>query len=454
MQILIVFIIFLLLVGYLEFRKKTALEGFLVADRKASAFEIAFSIVATCVGGAATIGVVSNMQKYGFAAVWWLLSGAIGLMILAIFIAKILRASKALTFAQIAEIFIDKRARLVSAVIICVAWCAILAAQFSASARILSTFDLNFNSSLFIGGAVIIVYTILGGQRAVIRSDVYQYAIVIAAFLAVLLWLNFNSPQVFENVNFTLKNDAFGYDKIGYYLLVIGTSYVIDPMLFSRILSAKDERAAILGSIFGAVGIAISSIMIAFIGFGAMSLAADGTSGENLLNVSLFNALPASLGSVLMLGLLAAIISSADTCLITASSIFAHDILRSEDLKIYRIATLGFGAIALLLASFGGEILNYLFAASNIFVSGVAAALFFAIIFRGKIDKDLVLCAMCLGGALGLAAAISGINAFAVVGIITACILCLAARLKFNAASSRLDPNCVCIPQTSECEKE
>ena len=125
MQILIVFIIFLLLVGYLEFRKKTALEGFLVADRKASAFEIAFSIVATCVGGAATIGVVSNMQKYGFAAVWWLLSGAIGLMILAIFIAKILRASKALTFAQIAEIFIDKRARLVSAVIICVAWCAL-----------------------------------------------------------------------------------------------------------------------------------------------------------------------------------------------------------------------------------------------------------------------------------------------------------------------------------------
>ncbi len=302
MQILIVFIIFLLLLGYLEFRKKTALEGFLVADRKASAFEIAFSIVATCVGGAATIGVISNMQKYGFAAVWWLFSGAIGLMILAIFIAKILRASKALTFAQVAEIFIDKRARLVSAVIICVAWCAILAAQFSASARILSAFDLNFNSSLLIGGAVIVVYTILGGQRAVIRSDVYQYAIVIAAFLAVLLWLYFNSPQVFENVNFTLKNDAFGYDKIGYYLLVIGASYVIDPMLFSRILSAKDERAAILGTVFGAVAVAISSIMIALIGFGAMSLATDGTSGENLLNVSLFNALPASLGAVLSWG--------------------------------------------------------------------------------------------------------------------------------------------------------
>ena len=238
MQILIVFIIFLLLLGFLEFRKKTALEGFLVADRKASAFEIAFSIVATCVGGAATIGVVSNMQKYGFAAVWWLFSDAIGLMIVAIFIAILLRASSALTFSHVAAIFIDKKDELVSAVHICVAWCAILAAQFSASARILSAFDLNFNSSLLIGGAVIVVYTILGGQRAVIRSDVYQYAIVIAAFLAVLLWLNSNSPQVFENVNFTLKNDAFGYDKIGYYLLVIGASYVIDPLLVSRVVRA------------------------------------------------------------------------------------------------------------------------------------------------------------------------------------------------------------------------
>ena len=112
------------------------------------------------------------------------------------------------------------------------------------------------------------------------------------------------------------------------------------------------------------------------------------------------------------------------------------------------------GMSSLLDKIFGGEILNYLFAASNIFVSGVATALFFAIIFRGKIDKDLVLCAMCLGGALGLAAAISGINAFAVAGIVAACILCLAARFKFNVASSKPDPNCVCIPQTSECEEK
>ena len=35
-------------------------------------------------------------------------------------------------------------------------------------------------SSDLIGGVVIIVYTILGGQRTIIRSDVYQYAIVIA----------------------------------------------------------------------------------------------------------------------------------------------------------------------------------------------------------------------------------------------------------------------------------
>ncbi len=441
MLILSCYAFFLLLLSFWEFRKKEGLNSFLIANRNASTLQIAFSMIATCVGGTATIGVIGNVMNKGFPAVWWLFSGAIGLTILALSLTRIVYRTGAMTLPEIAQHFISHRARTISATIICVAWCSILSAQFLACAQIISAFGISLNIALFLAAITITLYTALGGQTCVIKSDVYQYLLVIIAFVGVLLWLLGTHFDVMKNINFELINEHFGYLDIGYYLLFIGVSYVIDPMLFSRILSAKNEKAALHGAILGAIGIAISGILIVCVGFGAISLIGNEVLPDQLLTHGLIHKLPSLLGLLLLLGLLSAIISSADTCLFTASTVFSHDIIRTNKLYLHRIMTVFFGTIALFLASQGNSILNYLLAANDIFVAGVAVPLFFSMIFKGKVNSKLIITAMICAGSLGLISSLGSIldaggrydsKIYSCIGIGLSFILSISARLIYK----------------------
>lgn len=346
-----------------------------------------------------------------------------------VFLSKKLRKTGALTLPEICEFYIGKSARKISSIVIVLAWFAILAAQFIATGKILAAFDVP--NGVLIGAFVIVFYTALSGQASVIKSDVYQYLIVILALFGVLVWMFFYPENIFSNLKIEFVNEKFSYGLVAYYLLIQGLVYIIDPALFSRIFSAKDEISAYKGAIFGAVGIIISAFLIVIIGFGAIALP-GAQSGDALLTGTLFDALPKFLGILLLLGLLSAIISSADTCLITASSVFCYDILNSKNLKIHRFCVIVIGVISYFLTIFGENfgILDYLFAANDIFATGVVVALFFAIIFNGKVDIKFMLVAMISGGICGLIAAISGDKIFSFIGVFIASFFSILAYLK------------------------
>ena len=242
---LFVYAAFLLWLGWREFGRDQDHVSFAVAGRRSSGLTVGMSIVASSIGGSATIGMVALSYEVGFPAIWWLWSGTLGLVVLSTFLARRVRESGVLTMPDLIEHYMGKRARVIAALIIVVAWSAILAAQFSASARIVTAISpLGFGPALVLGAGVVTAYAVIGGQASVLKSDVYQYLIVIVALLAVLGWLAGTTPQVFAGLEFTLINERFGAGDIAYYMLVLGGSYVVCPMLFSRLLSARDEAAA------------------------------------------------------------------------------------------------------------------------------------------------------------------------------------------------------------------
>lgn len=442
MWILSIYFLCLLLMGWFAFCRKPLLSDFLVANRQMSAFQIGISMIATCVGGTATIGVAGNVAVKGFPAIWWLLSGALGLLVLAIFLSKAVRQTEAMTLPEIMEKFINQDARKIGAWIIAIAWVAILAAQFSAAARIMTAFGLSFYSALCLACLVITLYTALGGQVSVIKSDLWQYLLVIISFIAVLFYLYSIDHNALSHIQWELSNAQFTPLDIGHYLLFVGFAYVIDPMLFSRILSAKDEKTAVAGSILGAIGIALSGVLIVLVSFAALYFAPQNVPQDAILTTAIMEQLPDFLSIFLLLGLLSAVISSADTVLITAASVFSHDILCSRQLTTYRMMTLLFAVAALFLALRGSTILNYLFAANDIFVAGVVIPLFFALIFKGKINPNLIVLGMIVGSLLGLVSSLGSLlNAggvfdnkiYSLCGIACSIMLCLLAKWKFQA---------------------
>ena len=96
-----------------------------------------------------------------------------------------------------------------------------------------------------------IFYVILGGQDAVIRTDILQVVIIYVGILAALgitLWQAGGFSGLRDAIpasrfSFPLS-PGFGAKELITYLVIIGSTYMVGPDMYSRLFSAKDSRTA------------------------------------------------------------------------------------------------------------------------------------------------------------------------------------------------------------------
>ena len=86
--------------------------------RRSTAFAVALSIVSSCVGGSATMGMAGLAWQVGTPAFWWLGSGAVGLTVLSLFLAQKVRESGAVTMPEMLTAFLGEPSRPLASVII------------------------------------------------------------------------------------------------------------------------------------------------------------------------------------------------------------------------------------------------------------------------------------------------------------------------------------------------
>ena len=155
----------LLALGVLDARHSRGEPAFFVNNRSSGAVHTGFSLAASCIGGSATIGMAGLAWQVGAPAFWWLGSGACGLALLTMFIARRVRATEAYTMPEIVAAWIGPRARTLVSLIIMPAWLAILAAQFTAMGKLTAALTgMAPEWALVVGAAVIVAYSCLGGQ--------------------------------------------------------------------------------------------------------------------------------------------------------------------------------------------------------------------------------------------------------------------------------------------------
>ena len=88
-----------------------------------------------------------------------------------------------------------------------------------------------------------------------------------------------------------------------------------------------------------------------------------------------------------------------------------------------------FAAAALTLTFGGKNILGFLFAANDIYVSGIVAPVFIAMVtyHKQRMNEKLAIAAIVAGGGLGFYAAVSDIKYYSMLGVLAALVLSLAA---------------------------
>ncbi|MFC2002260.1 sodium:solute symporter [Chloroflexota bacterium] len=179
--IIILYFLGMLAIGVVSQRKTKKVDDFFVAGRKSSSLFVTGSLLATIIGGSATVGMAGLGFKQGLTGAWWLLVGSIGLVFLGLFFAKKIRKLALYTLPELVEKQYDRRMALATSVLIAVAWIGITAAQIIAAGKILGILGLG-NPVLWmvIFTIVFVAYTALGGQYAIIRTDTLQTLIIFA----------------------------------------------------------------------------------------------------------------------------------------------------------------------------------------------------------------------------------------------------------------------------------
>ena len=441
-------IIYFLVLGFICIRdlfKVKNFDDYVVAGRKQSSPFVFMSLMATVLGASATVGIAARAESIGFAAFWWLAVGAIGFWFQAAFLSKPVHDLDVRTLPEIAEKTVGKTGRKLVALIIAVSWIGIIAAQFAAVAGFIGLVlghDAGTLSVLITAG-IVIVYTLLGGQLSVVRTDALQFGILTLGFFAAAVYL-FGGFSGAENAmqiaaesavgtavgsaahsavestsaglatfgNLALLNEKFGFADLVVMLFTVGGAYFLGPDVISRNLVAKDASSARKAVVAGSFAILVFSVVIVLLGMWTATYAPETAHGVGSATNPLFrlasDVLPLPLAALLSVGLLSALLSSADTCLINSAAIFGSDILNTRRISVVRLLVVAIGVIATFLALQGKDIIGLLTMAYSVYTPGIVAPLAVAIVSYKKftIKKSLWYAGVCIGGLFGLVPAI------------------------------------------------
>ncbi len=437
LDLLIVGIYFaaMLLVGAYVYGKGRASrsDSFFVADRRGSRLLLTGSLFATIVGASATVGLAGWGFTRGLTGAWWLLVGTLGLLALSLFWAKRVRSFGLYTLPEVVERQYGRGAGFLASVLIVVSWIGIIAAQIVAAGKILGVLVSDSSTMLMVIAALVfILYTLLGAQYSILRTDFVQSAILILGIVATLSLVlsrvggldGLRGGLPADHFSFPVST-AFGWSDLLSLVVLVGATYVVGPDIYSRLFCARDEKVARSSALWAGLAIVPLAFFIALIGMGARVLF-PGISSEQAFPAVIQDVLPVGLCGLVIAALLAAIMSSADTCLLTTSTILTEDVCRRvfpnlgerARLRVSRLGMVVVGTLALLIALKLGGVISSLLMAYTIFTSGIVLPVL-AGLHREKLKVNSAgaMAAIAGGGGTALVVKLLGADDFQLLGI-------------------------------------
>jgi len=379
-------------------KKRESVREYLNADRKVGLLQTTASIVAV-MGGMILVAQATLGFEMGIAAAWYFVGFALGMVFLGLCVGKVKKIATEKNFLTLADYFAEKfdyKNKILSAVIIFTALFFLLVGQFIAAGSLFSPLlGINYSAAVLLMMVGVLVYLVLGGFKAVIKTDLLQFFIMAIVFGSILFVINIGDYTP-EQVDIS----SVGGSYIIIFLL-LGTFAVLSGAdIWQRVFSAKDIKTARNASFISAILFFIFGTVLTVIGMAAKNNFPT-IKSEEALYYGLFHLIPLPLMGIAIIFVLAAIMSTIDTELFYLSSSISKDFLQkktdtSDDAlaKNIRKYILVLAIISALIAIFFSNILTIVFGivSLSLAVSPSLAASFF-----WKIKNNAVFMSMLAG---------------------------------------------------------
>jgi sodium/proline symporter len=379
-----------IVVGFLTLRRTRSQTDFFVGGRAMNRLVVALSAVSSGRSGWLVLGVSGMAYSRGIGAVWAFVGYTVVELFQFVTIGRRLRAATeqhgSITLLDYFESRYDDHRhliRLTGAVIITIFITAYVAAQFNAGAKTLETaLGIPLWIALLAAAALILVYMVLGGYIAVAYNDVVRAVIMLIGLVVLPAYglVRMGGLGELRQVLDALNPDFFDPLSLGAGALIgflgIGLGSPGQPHIVVRYMSIDDSRnlttAAIVGTFWNVV-LGFGAVFVGLLGRAAVPDPAGLPDGDPemiylLLTADYFG--PALYG-LLIGGVFAAILSTADSQLLVVASTFSRDIYEKiwrakEDIDETRKLRLGrwvvvlAGILALVLAYVAQDLVFWL----------------------------------------------------------------------------------------------
>lgn len=366
LAIMIIYLIIVIITGYMIGKNKDQTsEWFFLGGRKMGPLVTAMSAEASDMSSYLLMGIPGVAYLTGLAdATWTAIGLGIGTYLNFLLVSKRLRRYSVKINAITIPDFFSKRfgdkskiIETVSAVIIIIFFIPYVASGLQAMGTLFNTlFNMNYMIGVIVGAIVILVYSILGGFESVSVTDLIQ-AIIMTFALVVIVVFAINKAGGWDNAMNYLGNLP-GYLKLNemydstsntakpYGLITIistmawGLGYFGMPHILVRFMSIRDENELKVSRRIAAVWAFISMGIAIVIGIIGKAMSNEGVietlTGSNSERVIIYisdllaknGILYAIIAGVILTGILAATMSTADSQLLCAASSFSENLVQ------------------------------------------------------------------------------------------------------------------------------
>ena len=400
--ILIAFVVYMglmILIGALN-SKQSNNEDYFLGGRGLNSWTAALSAQASDMSGWMLMGLPGAIYAAGTGEVWIAVGLLIGTALNWMFVARRLRkytivANNSLTIPSFFQNrFHDQKGvlKIVSSIVIIVFFTVYTASAFASGAKLFAVVfgtgaddTTAYTTGLIIAAVVILVYTMLGGFKAVCYTDFIQGLLMLVAILTVpvlIYFLVIKNPDLGSVTAGLAVNgevtDAAGFlsfmknsdgSNITFVNVISNLGWALGyfgmPHILVRFMAIKSDKEVKKSRIIAIVWVILSLTAAALLGLIARAYLTPvlGDSETVFIHTikDLFtgNILLVFVGGVFLCGILAAIMSTADSQLLVTASAISEDMYKGainkkasekSALNVGRIAVVVIAAIAFLIA--------------------------------------------------------------------------------------------------------
>ena len=390
--------------GWWGMRRTRNKSDYLVAGRRLGPLMYAGTMAAVVLGGASTVGGIGLGYTYGVSGAWLVVAIGVGILTLHLFFAKRISRLRVYTVSEMLDLRYGGRSRVISGLVMWGYTFMLTVPSILAFSTIFSgLFDLPRVAAIVLGGAIVVLYSTMGGMWSVTMTDMAQFAIKTVGLLMILTPVAIWSAGGFQGMRESLDPAYFSPTNIGgetilTYFVVYSLGLLIGQDIWQRVFTGRDDRVAKAGGIGAGVYCLVYGVCGALIGTAAAVMFPGLANPDDSFTLMVEATLPVGLAGLVIAAALSAVMSTASGALIACSAVTSTDLWPQvrrlfgrgpgtgsgggDEVAANRIFTLVLGVSSICVALAVDNVVAALTLAYNILVGGLLVAILGGLVWR------------------------------------------------------------------------